>query len=246
MSSQSPRPGSRRRIAGERRPGRPPATSASPAPQPESETTGTQAPDTQAPDTRATKTRVRKPRPTRPAGSRPTEPGRAGRREAPAWRWIAVLGVVVVVLLAVTAYLGLVKWDIRDVREANRVDEASRTAPSVAERAAATILSYNYKSIAADQKAAERYMTPGFRKKYDRSMKLVAQQAPRLRAKVDAEVKASGVSNADADRADVLVYVDQSTVSTANGGEPQLALNRALFRMKKVDGTWLVDDIKSY
>lgn len=151
-----------------------------------------------------------------------------------------------IALLAVTAYLGLVKWDIRDVREANRVDQATRTAPSVAERAAATILSYNYKSIAADQKAAERYMTPHFRSQYDKSMKLVAANAPKLRAKVDAEVKASGVSNADADRADVLVYVDQNTISTANGGEPQLALNRALFRMKKVDGTWLVDDIKSY
>ena len=45
---------------------------------------------------------------------------------------------------------------------------------------------------------------------------------------MDAEVKASGVSDADADRADVLVYVDQTTTSTANGGEPQVALNRAL------------------
>ena len=44
----------------------------------------------------------------------------------------------------------------------------------------------------------------------------------------------------------MLVYVDQSTTSTANGGEPQLALNRALFRMKRVNGAWLVDDIKSY
>ena len=149
-------------------------------------------------------------------------------------------------LVAVTAYLGLVKWDIRDVREADRVDEATKAAPSVAERAAATILSYDYKSLDADQKAAERYMTPKFRNEYSKSMKLVAANAPKLRAKVDAEVKASGVSNADADRADVLVYVDQNTTSTANGGEPQLALNRALFRMKKVDGTWLVDDITSY
>jgi Mce-associated membrane protein len=232
MSSQSPRsPGSRRRIAGERRPARQQPTAPPPPAEPR-----------EARDTEARATKTRGPAPPAP----PKERSTAVRRDAPAWRWIAILGVVVIVLLAVTAYLGLVKWDIRDVRQADRVDQASRTAPSVAERAAATILSYNYKSIAADQKAAERYMTPKFRKEYDKSMKLVAANAPKLRAKVDAEVKASGVANADADRADVLVYVDQNTVSTANGGEPQLALNRALFRMKKVDGTWLVDDIKSY
>ena len=32
--------------------------------------------------------------------------------------------------------------------------------------------------------------------------------------------------HADADRVDVLLYVNQTTTSTANGGEPQLALNR--------------------
>ena len=124
--------------------------------------------------------------------------------------------------------------------------EATRTAPSAAERAAATILSYNYKSLDADQKAAERYMTPEFRKKYDKSMTLVKANAPKLHAKVDAEVKASGVSHADPDRANVLVYVNQTTVSTANGGDPQLALNRALFSMKRVNGTWLVNNITSY
>jgi Mce-associated membrane protein len=229
MSSQNPRsPGSRRRIAGERRPARQqPAAPSSPPP----------------PEPRAAKTRT--PKPT-PSGA-PTEPrASTGRGRAPSWLLVAILGVVVVVLVAVTAYLGLVKWDIRDVREADRVDEATKAAPSVAERAAATILSYDYKSLDADQKAAERYMTPKFRNEYSKSMKLVAANAPKLRAKVDAEVKASGVSNADADRADVLVYVDQNTTSTANGGEPQVALNRALFRMKKVDGTWLVDDITSY
>ena len=244
MSSQNPRSqGPRRRIAGERRPGRPqPSDRTPPAapPPPQTPAAESAAPKSRGTKTRATKTRARKAAP--PAGSRPA----TGRRAAPSWRWIAVLGVVVLAMVAVTAYLGLVKWDIRDVREANRVDEASRTAPSVAERAAATILSYNYKSLDADQKAAERYLTPSFRKKYDGSMKLVARSAPKLRARVDAEVKASGVSDAQADRADVLVYVDQNTVSAANGGEPQLALNRALFRMKRVDGSWLVDDITSY
>ena len=33
---------------------------------------------------------------------------------------------------------------------------------------------------------------------------------------------------------------------TANGGEPQQALNRVMFSMKRDDGSWKVDNITSY
>jgi len=238
MSSQTPRsPSSRRRIAGERRSARQQGTTRTATPPPEPPATKTRKPA--RPDRAtgpATPSKARRPARTRLA------PG----RDAPSWLLLAILGAVALVLVAVTAFLGLVTWDIRGVRQSDQVDEASQTAPSVAERAAATILSYDYRSLPADQKAADRYLTPKFRKEYDKSMRLVSQNAPKLRAKVDAEVKASGVSDASPDRVDVLVYVDQTTQSTANGGEPQVALNRALFRMKRVDGTWLVDDITSY
>jgi Mce-associated membrane protein len=235
MSSQNPKgPSARRRIAGERRSARPggtPDQAESPAP----------PPSPPRPSGRA-----RRDKPVSPAPARPRVQRVSGDRPGPSPLVLVVLGVLALLLVAVAAFLGLAKWDIRDVREADRVDEATRTAPSSAERAAATILSYNYKSLDADQKAAERYMTPKFRKQYDKSMKLVHSNAPKLRANVDAEVKASGVSHADPDRANVLVYVDQTTHSTANGGEPQVALNRALFSMKRVDGSWLVDNITSY
>ena len=70
--------------------------------------------------------------------------------------------------------------------------------------------------------------------------------APKLRAKVEADVKASGVTHADADRASVLLYVNQTTTSTANGGQPQVALNRVQMSLVRRGGTWLVDDITSY
>jgi hypothetical protein len=44
----------------------------------------------------------------------------------------------------------------------------------------------------------------------------------------------------------VLLYVNQTTRSTANGGEPQVALNRVQLSMVRSGGTWLVDDITSY
>jgi len=98
-----------------------------------------------------------------------------------------------------------------------------------------------------DEKAAERYMTPAYKKKYaDTFNRLVKPNATKLKAKVEAEVKASGVAHADADRVNVLLYVNQTTRSTANSGEPQVALNRVQLSMVKQGGTWLVNDITSY
>jgi hypothetical protein len=90
-------------------------------------------------------------------------------------------------------------------------------------------------------------MTPDYRKDYEKTFdKLVKPHAGELHARVRAVVKSSGVSHADLRRVEVLVYVDQTTVSTANGGQPQLALNRAMFTMQRSGGHWLVDKITSY
>jgi Mce-associated membrane protein len=133
------------------------------------------------------------------------------------------------------------------VRDQDAVDQATRNAPAAAERASAAILSYDYESLDADEKAAERYMTPKYKKEYaDTFTRLVRPNAAKVKAKVAAEVKASGVAHADADRVNVLLYVNQTTTSTANGGEPQVALNRVQLSMVLRDGKWLVNDITSY
>jgi Mce-associated membrane protein len=232
MSAPIPRP-PRRRIAGERRPPRDvePADPRKP-----------QTPDAAAPPDASRPAPGAPPPPVEPrAASR--EPGGSG----PSWLALAVLGVVALALVLVVAYLGLGKWNIRDVREHEAVIEATSSAPAAAERASAAILSYGYQSLDADESAAERYMTPAYKKKYgDTFDRLVRPNAARIKAKVEAEVKASGVAHADADRVDVLLYVNQTTTSTANGGNPQVALNRVRLSMVDLDGTWLVDDITSY
>jgi Mce-associated membrane protein len=234
MSSQNPRP-PRRRIAGERRPSRPDAD----RPEPQDEPVSHELPQP------AQSKAVAPPAPPSSAG--PAGSRRTGGRPAPSWPVVAVLGVVALVLVVTAGVLGLFTWSWSDVRTQDAVDQASRTAPAAAERASAAILSYGYSSLDADEKAAERYMTPGYRKKYaDTFDRLVKPNATKLKAKVEAEVKASGVAHADADRVNVLLYVNQTTRSTANGGEPQVALNRVQLSMVKRGGTWLVNDITSY
>lgn len=238
------KPPARRRIAGERRQARP-------------DQAASQArPDQAAPPA------VRPPREERRADRRPARPSatvretsatstgeaRGRRWSGPSWLVIAALGVLTLVLALVAGLLASPwGWDLAAVRRHDAVEEASSTAPPAAERAAAAILSYSYKSLDADEKAAERYMTASYRKDYEKTFdKLVRPNAGKLHARVRAVVKTSGVSHADPDRVEVLVYVDQTTVSTANGGQPQQALNRAMFTMQRSGGNWLVDKITSY
>lgn len=227
MSSQNPNPRRRRRIAGERQ-GR--------AETPVEETAATTTTDRDG-----------------PGESGPGAPGGAAappreRRPVPGWL-LAVLAVVAVGLVLVATVGVADGMGIRGyqkLQEQQEVEQARRTAPAAAERAAAAILAYDYRSLEADRDAAKRFMTREYRTKYQKTFGLVLENAPKLEAVVTAQVKASGVVHADPHRANVLLFVDQVTRSRANDGEPQRALNRVMFAMVERDGTWLVDRITAY
>ena len=249
MSTDDPgRPRSRRRIAGERRPrterSSDPASSVeAPAAEP---TTPSGVTETTAP-TPATRTDDTATDTPGDGADHPEDRAAGPGREGPSWLLVGALGALALVLVVAVAVLGLGTWDVREVREQDRVEQATREAPAAAERASVAILSYSHTSLDADQRAAQRYMTPTYRKKYAKTFdRLVRPNAGKVKANVEAEVKASGVVQADSDRADVLLYVNQTTTSTANGGEPQVALNRVQVSMVERDGRWLVNDITSY
>ncbi len=181
-----------------------------------------------------------------PAVQRAVQPAvqPAGRRGVPI-AVLAVLGLLAAVTMGIAIYLG------SEYRDATAYEDALDEAPSSAERAAAAVLSYSHESLDADRAAASKFLTAGYRDDYVKTFKkLVQENASKMRAKVDAEVLASSAmlqtGEQKPDRVPVLLFVNQTTVSTANSGEPSLALNRVRLDMVKQDGTWLVDGITSY
>lgn len=180
-----------------------------------------------------------------PVGGTESRPAAAG---VPTWLTallaaLAVLATVVALAGPFVDGLGVQAFGERDRLAA--VEDARDAAPAAAERAAATILAYDYRTLDEDQEAAERLMTADYREQYAATFELVREQAPKLRAAVEATVKSSGVTHAEERRVDVLLFVDQVTRSRANE-EPQVALNRVGMRMVEQDGSWLVDAITSY
>ena len=149
-------------------------------------------------------------------------------------------------LLVLGAFGLLGNTGIPGVQEAEDTQVAAETAPSVAERAAGAILAYDHRNLDTNQDAAERFMTSSFAEEYSTTFdKTVKPAARTYQAQVTADVKGSSVVRASEDSVKVLLFVDQTTQSTAHD-RPQVALNRVEFDMVKRDGEWLVDGITSY
>lgn len=190
------------------------------------------------------------PTPPAPAPAVAAEPGQEGAPvatplQAPSGWLLVVLGSLALALIVAVAVYGIPMW--RTVRHHDAVVAARQQATPAAERAADAVLSYDYKSLNSDEKAAQHYLTKHYAKQYVATFnKLVKPNATKLHAHVTADVQASGVVHADPDRVAVLLFVNQTTHSTANNGQPQTALNRVEMSMVKQGGGWQVDGITSY
>lgn len=154
--------------------------------------------------------------------------------------------VACVAVVAVLAAVGAVFVTL-EARDAQASDRARSVAPSAAAEAAERVLSYSFESIAEDRDAGMKYFTANYREEYVETMdSVIAEGAAQVKAIVEADVLETAVVRAEPGAAEVLLYVNQVTTSTANDGEPTTALNRVRFSMVEQDGTWLVDDIQSY
>jgi Mce-associated membrane protein len=155
-----------------------------------------------------------------------------------------VLGALTAIAVGVAVFVTLQAQQAADHREA--LDRA----PAAAESAAAAVLSYGHKSLESDRDTAARYLTDRYRSEYLETFdKLVTENATKTGTTVEAEVLASsamlGGGDRDPDRVPVLLFVNQTTTN-ASDTQPSIALNRVRLDMRRVDGTWLVDDITSY
>ena len=253
MSNQNPsNPARRRRIAGERRP----PTTGDPAVEPDASVAEPEATPAE-PDAQAAESDSPAAEPFDGAQEPPVEtpaPGKGSSEVEPEvstsstsdTRSIPGLVLIVLGLLAAVA-VGLAAYFWTQSSEAEAAAQAQTRAPAAAERAAQAVLSYNFESLDADKDKAARFLTDDYRPDYvDTFDTLVAESAVDLRADVEAQVVASSVTRASPQSADVLLFVNQTTTSTANNGEPQTALNRVTLDMQEVDGTWLVNGITAY
>ncbi|GAA3143040.1 Mce-associated membrane protein [Kribbella aluminosa] len=149
----------------------------------------------------------------------------------------AALGVVVVLTLAVAAVLGIKAW------HGKQAEDARDQAAAAGRKAAETALSYDYQHLDASFAAARATMTPDFAAKFDETAKVAGELATKTKATVKADVREVAVRDGDADRVTLIIFVNQTTTSTITKGSPRVDLNRTRFTMVRNGDRWLVQEI---
>lgn len=156
-----------------------------------------------------------------------------GSDGVPTWMLVA-LAVLAVAMVVATVWT----WQ----REAEAGEDAVREAQAAAEKAVVPVLSYDHRTLDADQESAQALLTDDYRQDYDQLFAVIKQNAPRTRTAVTAEVVSSGIVRSGEDRVDVLLFVDRPTTNKLNP-EPIVYRDQVTVTMEQVDGEWLVDEM---
>lgn len=172
----------------------------------------------------------------------------AGLRELDEWvrrTRGALTALVVVVAVTLAACAGGLVWRSLDTPSAEALDEARTEALSAGRSSAKVLLSYDHRTLKKDFAAGRATATGKFRTQYTKTTtKTVTPNAKKLHVTVTAEVVSASVITASPDRVELLLYVNQNTVSdlVKNG---RLDQNRVLMTMIPVDDDWRVSQLKS-
>ncbi len=158
---------------------------------------------------------------------------RPGPRAVPTWL-LAGLGILAAGLVAAVVWT----WTAGEQADGS----AAREAQVAAEQAVVPVLSYDHEHLDADRRAATALMTGRYKSEYDKLFAVLEDNAPRTQTTVTAEVVASGIVRATADRVQVLVFVDRPTTNKLSA-EPTVYKDQVTLSMQRVDGEWLVDDL---
>jgi Mce-associated membrane protein len=162
-------------------------------------------------------------------------PGARGGRKSQVS--VAALAVLLAATLTVGGILGQKTWGN------HRNEQGRAAAAGAASKAAALVLSYDYRRLEQDFAAARTTLTPDFATRFDATTKVVGEQAVKTKATVKADVREVSVSNSSADVVNVLLFVNQTTTSTVTQGKPRVDMNRARFTMVRSSDGWLVQEV---
>ncbi|MBQ0905109.1 hypothetical protein [Micromonospora sp. U21] len=149
---------------------------------------------------------------------------------------IRLVPALVVAIVLAAAVAGAGWWgDHRAERRDSAVRQALATAPA----AAKAIFSYDYRTFDDSVANGRTFATGAFGKEYEQTTAALKQTAAAQQAVVAAEVSATGVVSATAERVELLVYLNQYRRNVNTAGE-KVDQNRVVLTLVPVDGEWKV------
>lgn len=152
-------------------------------------------------------------------------------------------------LLALAALLTVVALGVIVVGQVwlhgqRAADERAKDARAAADRAVAAVLSYDYRRLQAGADQAAPLLTGDAADQFEQVQQPLRSTAPKLKAVVTAEVKASTVLESDEKSARVLLFVDQLS-SSKKLQRPHLDQSRVVVTLTHQHGHWLVSTLSA-
>jgi Mce-associated membrane protein len=198
--------------------------------EPDTEATSEASEDTEAPDTADTE-------------APDTEAAETEAPAPPKKRSVRSLVAAAILVVALLASAGLASWlYVYQYRPDQETDPAAaKVALDAATTGTVALLSYSPDSLDKDFAAAKSRLTGDFLSYYTQfTEQIVTPAAKEKSVKTAASVVRAAVSELEPDKAQVLVFINQTTTSKENP-DGSFAASSVKVGLKKVDGTWLIE-----
>jgi len=148
-----------------------------------------------------------------------------------------VLAVVIVVLLALSGFLG---WTFLERRQA---DSARAAAVDAGTKYATDLASYDFTNLAGNFTTVTANSTEKFAQQYKQVSDNLTQLIVQMKATSKGSVTQLGVVESDADSAVLVLFLDQAITNT-NSPQPRVDRNRMRLSLLKSGDRWLIDDVQ--
>lgn len=166
-------------------------------------------------------------------------------RVASTLRWVA-LGLAVVLL----ATAGVLAWQARDLRDDPALDNQAQLDEANQERVIADVsrglthvLSYDYTQPDATRAFADEVLSGQAREEYDTLFASLQERAPGQKLTLSAQVQVAGVEELSAEKATLLVFVDQQSLRKRDE-EASVSAAQLSITAERVGDTWVITGLK--
>jgi Mce-associated membrane protein len=154
-----------------------------------------------------------------------------------------LLAALVLTALGVALLIAAVVVTQIRLHNANAESDARATALVAAKTFSAELSTYDYHHLDRDFGAVVNHSTGKFKTDFSKASKDLEPLITKYQATSAGNVSAAGVSDATADRATVIVFVDQ-TVRNTNSPQPRVDRNRLRLTLTHASGAWLVEKVE--
>jgi len=151
--------------------------------------------------------------------------------------------LVVVLALALAACLVALGLLWQDLSERRELDQAGEQAERAARKAVTAMTTYDHRTLDEDFAWVEEAGTVRFQEFFAESSKQARAFIEEIRARATGEVVAAAADVEDAERVDVLLFVDQTITSRGEEGS-RIDQPRVTMTMVREGEVWLVDEVQ--